>query len=52
MAVEDIDADRPAEIELPDRYRGRRRLASSQAASIWLSVLVYWRTSDRTDTPP
>jgi len=26
--VEDIDADRPAEIELPERYRGRRRLAS------------------------
>ena len=51
MAVEDI-AGRPTEIDLPDRYRDRRRLASFRASSIWLSALVHGRTSDRTDPPP
>jgi hypothetical protein len=37
MAVEDI-AGRPTEFDSPDRYRDRRRLASSRAASIWLSA--------------
>jgi hypothetical protein len=31
MAVEDIGAHRPAEIDLPDRYRDRPRLASSES---------------------
>jgi hypothetical protein len=30
MAVEDIGARSPAEINLPDRYRDRLRLASSE----------------------
>ena len=31
MAVEDIGARRPAEVDAPDRYRDQRRLASSNA---------------------
>jgi hypothetical protein len=31
MAVEDIGAHRPAEVDSPDRYRDQRRLASSNA---------------------
>jgi hypothetical protein len=31
MAVEDIGAHRPAEIDSPDRYRDKPRLASSES---------------------
>jgi hypothetical protein len=34
MAVEDIGARRPAEIDLPDRYRDRPRLASSEGEPV------------------
>lgn len=38
MAVEDIGARRPAEVDAPDRYRDQRRLASSNALRATTSV--------------